>query len=75
MLPSKEMIELSKHVDICLSGRTAPKGCDIRYRQLYWILVFDAKGELVSGRNLGKELTKARRKGEALPKAFVALVE
>ena len=47
LLPSKEVLELSKRVDICLSGRATPKGCDIRYRQFYWLLVFDAKGELV----------------------------
>ena len=75
MLPSKELKDLSKRVDICLSGRVAPKGCDIRYRQMYWALVFDSKGELVAGRDLSKVLTQARRKGKALPQALVSFVD
>lgn len=75
MLPSKALKDLSKSVDICLSGKTAPEGCDIRYRQNYWLMVFDAKGELVAACDLGKELTRGKKKRQAIPDTFSAFVE
>ncbi len=75
MLPSKELEELSERFDICLSGKVTPEGCDIRYRQMYWLMVFDAKGELRAASQLSKELTKGKQSGLSVPEALVAAVE
>jgi hypothetical protein len=75
LLPSKELRDLSKKVSICLAGKVAPKGCDIRYRQNYWLLVFNTKSEIIGACDLGKMLTKQKGKGVAIPLAFVAFVE
>lgn len=76
MLPSKELRELSKRVDICLSGKTTPKGCDIRYRQFYWLMVFDDRGELLSACRLADRLTEQEKRfGRSLPEGLVAIVD
>lgn len=76
MLPSKELRELSKRVDICLSGKTAPKGCDIRFRQFYWLMAFDDRGELLSACRLADRLTEQEKKfGRSLPEGLVAIVD
>ena len=59
LLPSDELRELSKRVDVCLSGKTAPKGCDIRYRQLYWLMVFNDGGELMALTRVKRSLIPA----------------
>lgn len=75
LLPSKELAELSKSVDICLSGKTAPNGCDIRYRQLYWLMVFCPKGELMSACRLSPTLQAGKKLGMSVPETVVATVE
>ncbi len=75
MLPSKELRELSKRVDICLSGKISPQGCDIRYRQKYWLLVFSKKGELLSACALSKQLSKHKKAGMSVPAALIATVD
>lgn len=76
MLPSKELRELSKRVDICLSGKTTPKGCDIRFRQFYWLMVFDDQGELLTACRLADRLTEQEKKfGRTLPEGLVAVVD
>jgi len=75
LLPSKELRELSKRVDICLSKKTSPKGCDIRFRQFYWLMVFDDRGELTGAYQLSKGLTAARKRGMKLPAALVSIVD
>ena len=75
MLPSNELRELSKRVDINLSGKMSPKGCDIRFRQFYWMMVFNPDGELMSAYNLSNELTAIMKLGLSLPQAFVSSVE
>lgn len=75
MLPSAELRELSKRVDINLSGKISPKGCDIRFRQFYWMMIFNPEGELMYACNLSDELTKRMKIGLFLPQAFVSSVE
>ena len=75
LLPSTEFAQLADQFDICLSGKTAPKGCDIRYRQMYWVMVFDSKGELITACQLAKRLPKYTKSGDSLPEAFAAIVE
>jgi hypothetical protein len=75
LLPSPQLAELAKRFSICLSGKTSPANCDIRYRQLYWLMVFDAKGELRSACRLGDKLTKVTKEGFDVPNAFVEIVE
>ncbi|MEC7584347.1 MAG: hypothetical protein VYE77_08515 [Planctomycetota bacterium] len=75
LLPSQELRELSERVDVCLSGKETPPGCDIRYRQFYWLMVYDERGELLSACRLSDELTKKKQQGLSLPEALVAVVE
>ena len=76
MLPSKELRDLSKRVDICLSGKTVPKGCDIRFRQFFWLMVFDDRGELLTACRLSDRLTEERKMfGTTLPESLVSIVE
>ena len=75
MLSSNELRELSKRVDINLAGKTSPKGCDIRYRQFYWMMVFNPEGELMSAYNLSDELNKGKKLGLTVPQAMVFTVE
>jgi len=75
LLPSKELVELSKRYDICLSGKKTPPGCDIRFRQFYWLMVYDDAGELRSACRLADELTKGRKSGLTIPEALVATVD
>ncbi len=56
MLPSQQLRDLAKTFDICLSGKKSPANCDVRYRQLYWLMVFDQEGELRSACKLGEQL-------------------
>lgn len=75
LLPSQPLRDLSERFDICLSGKIAPTNCDIRYRQLYWLMVFDAKGELRSACKLGEQLGVVMKQGFDVPNAFVEIVE
>ena len=75
MLPSQELRGLAKRVDICLSGRTTPEGCDIRFRQFYWLMVFDRRGELLAANRLAQGLQAQVDLGNTLPDGLVALVE
>ena len=75
LLPSKQLRGLARRVDICLSGRTAPTGCDIRYRQFYWLMVFDQRGELLGARRLAEGFQEQKELGNTLPDGFVTLVE
>ena len=76
MLPSDELKELSESVDINLSGKTSPKGCDIRYRQFYWMMVFNGEGELAAAYNLSDELTTRMKTLKlTVPQAMVSAVE
>jgi hypothetical protein len=75
LLPSQQLIDLSKRFSICLSGKKSPANCDIRYRQMYWLMVFDDKGELRSACRLGDQLTKVTKQGFDVPNAFVEIVE
>jgi hypothetical protein len=75
LLPSQQLVDLSKRFAICLSGKKSPANCDIRYRQMYWLMVFDDKGELRSACRLGDQLTKVTKQGFDVPNAFVEVVE
>lgn len=75
LLPSQQFADLSQRFAICLPGKQAPSNCDIRYRQLYWLLVYDDKGELRGACRLGAQLTKVTKQGFDVPNAFVEIVE
>jgi len=75
LLPSPELKQLSGRFAICLSGKTSPANCDIRYRQMYWLMVFDGQGELRGACRLGDELGKVMKQGFDVPNAFVEIVE
>ena len=75
LLPSLQMRKLSKRFDICLSGNKAPENCDIRYRQFYWLMVFDEAGELRGACKLGEQLSVVIKQGFDVPNGFVELVE
>ena len=75
LLPSQQLRDLAKTFDICLSGKQSPANCDVRYRQLYWLMVFDAKGELRSACKLGEQLGVVTKQGFDVPNAFVEIVE
>ena len=75
LLPSSELKELARRVDICLSGKTAPEGCDIRFRQFYWLMLFDDRGELVTACRLADRLSEQKKLGMSLPESLVAIVD
>lgn len=75
MLPSQELRDLSRRVDICLSGKTAPRGCDIRFRQFFWLMVFSDRGELLTACRLSDRLTEQKKFGQTLPQGLVSIVE
>jgi len=75
LLPSPQMVELSERFAICLSGKRTPKGCDVRYRQFYWLMVFDREGELRHACRLGDELTASMKEGLGVADAFVEAVD
>lgn len=75
LLPSPQMVELSERFAICLSGKRTPKGCDVRYRQFYWLMVFDREGELRHACRLGDELTAGMKEGLGVADAFVEAVD
>ena len=75
LLPSQELHELSQRVDVCLSGKTTPPGCDVLFRQFYWLMVFDARGELLSACRLADQLTEKKKLGLSLPESLVAVVD
>ena len=75
LLPSPQMVELSERFAICLSGKRTPKGCDVRYRQFYWLMVFDVEGELRHACRLGDELTAGMKEGLGVADAFVEAVD
>ncbi len=75
LLPSDELRELSKRVDICLSGKTTPKGCDVRFRQFYWLMVYNDRGELMAANRLAVGLREQKKLGLSLPEGLVALVD
>lgn len=75
LLPSQQLRDLAATFDICLSGKEAPAGCDVRYRQLYWLMVFDQQGELRSACKLGEQLGVVTKQGFDVPNAFVEIVE
>ena len=75
MLPSEEVRVLSERVDICLSGRVVPPGCDIRFRQFYWLMVFSSKGEILAAYRLADQLSKQKKLGSSLPQGLVNVVD
>ncbi len=75
MLPSQELRDLASRVEICLSGKKTPRGCDIRFRQFYWLMMFNPKGELLSAFRLGSELSAGKRLGMSVPEALVEVVD
>lgn len=75
LLPSQQLADLSQRFSICLSGKTSPANCDVRYRQLYWLMVFDKRGELRHACRLGDELGRVTKQGFDVPNAFVEIVE
>jgi len=75
LLPSQELRDLGKRFDICLSGKTAPQGCDIRFRQFFWLMVFNDRGELMTACRLSDRLTEQKKLGKTLPEGLVSIVE
>ena len=75
LLPSQQLAELAERYAICLSGETAPAGCDIRYRQFYWLLLFDPNGELRHACRLGEALSAGVQQGFSVADAFVEVVD
>lgn len=75
LLPSQQLADLSERFSICLSGKTSPANCDVRYRQLYWLMVFNKQGELQHACRLGDELGKVTKQGFDVPNAFIEIVE
>jgi hypothetical protein len=75
LLPSEEVRVLSERVDICLSGRAVPLGCDIRFRQFYWLMVFSSKGEILAAYRLADQLSKQKKLGSSLPQGLVNVVD
>ena len=75
LLHSQQLIDLSERYAICLSGKTAPAGYDIRYRQFYWLLLFDPDGELRHACALGEALSAGVERGLGVADAFVEVVD
>lgn len=75
MLPSQELKDLASRIGVCLSGRSVPDGCDIRYRQMSWVLVFDAKGELAAAADLAHLFSRKECEERPIPEVLVEFVE
>lgn len=77
MLPSNTMQELSKRFAICTTKKL-PNGYDVRYRQFYWLFIFDDRAELIHASNLSDSLTAELKKqvtGRDLPSAFREVIK
>jgi len=75
LLPSKELRDLTTRIGVCLSGPSVPEGCDIRYCQSSWVLVFDTRGELLAAADLSNLFSRKENEERPIPKVLVEFVD